>query len=151
MKKIVFVFFMISLTVSLHSQGDVEIKDGISFEYVCMEFEGSHSQIAEKIPFLFSEIRNQELQPKITGDVIGVFLKYEFDRVAEITHHGPFDTVANSFNIILSYIGENGLEIDGPPAEIWIGNPSQDRPEDLKTRIIILVRKRENADWKRGV
>jgi effector-binding domain-containing protein len=176
MKKIVIILFMVSLILSLHSQGTVEIKEGTNFSYVCMEFKGSHSQITENIPALFLEIRKQSLETKIVGDVLGVFFDsslleeeksdfyvlgfrmdqnslvasplevrtYEFDRTAEITHLGPYETVASSFSIILSYIEENGLEIAGPPAEIWMGDPSQDKPEDLKTRIIIPVRIIEN-------
>ena len=65
---------------------------------------------------------------------------YDYEKTAEITHYGPFETVANSFSVILSYIEENGLEIAGPPVEIWMGDPSQDKPEELKTRIIIPVK-----------
>lgn len=176
MKKIITILFFCSLTFFLYSQETVEIKEGINFSYVCMEFNGSHSQITANMPILFSEIRKQSLETKIGGDVLGIFFDssllkekkddfyvlgfsidqnssiaaplkmrtYEYDRTAEITHYGPFETVANSFSIILSYIEENELEIAGPPAEIWMGDPSRDKPGDLKTRIIIPVRTIEN-------
>ena len=173
MKKIVILALMlVSLVISNHSQEKVEIKEATNFSYMCMEFRGSHSLIPENMPILFSEIRKQFLETKITGDVLGIFFDssllgeeksdfyvlgfrtdqnslvasplqvrtYEFDKTAEITHHGPYETVSSSFSIILSYIKENGLEIAGPPAEIWMGDPSRDNPGDLKTRIIIPVR-----------
>ena len=182
MKNMVIILLLISLMISLHSQEKVEIKEGTNFSYVCMEFKGSHSLIPENMPILFSEIRKQSLETKITGEVLGIFFDssllkeeksdfyvlgfrmdqnssvasplemrtYEFDRTAEITHSGPYETAGSVFSIILSYIEKNGLEIAGPPAEIWIGDPSRDKPEDLKTRIIIPVKTIENPKEKTG-
>jgi effector-binding domain-containing protein len=67
-------------------------------------------------------------------------LLYEYDQVATIIHHGPYETAANAFNIILPFIEEKELEIAGPYVVIWMGNPRHDKPEDLKTKIIIPVK-----------
>jgi effector-binding domain-containing protein len=166
----------------LNGQDSIEIQEGISFWYVCMEFEGAHSQISEKAPLLFEEIYKQELQSKVRGDLFGVFFdspllgegkrsvyalgfiidkeiavemplikyRYVFQKIATVIHHGPYETVANSFNNLLASIEEQGLEIDGPPLQIWMGDPRRDKPEELMTKIIIPVR-RNSRFQKRGL
>jgi effector-binding domain-containing protein len=71
-------------------------------------------------------------------------LLYEHEKVATIIHRGPYETAANAFNIILPFIEDRDLEIIGPPAVIWMSDPHQDKPEDLKTKIIIPVAEKEN-------
>ena len=156
----------------LYGQDTMEIQEGISFWYVCMEFEGAHSQISEKAPMLLEEIYKQELQSKVSGHLFGVFFdspllgegkrsvyalgfiidkeipikvplvkyQYAYEKIATVTHHGPYETAANSFNKLLASIEEQGLEIAGPPLQIWMGDPRQDKPEELKTKIIIPVK-----------
>jgi hypothetical protein len=70
--------------------------------------------------------------------------QYAYEKIATIIHHGPYETAANSFNSLLASIEEQGLEFDGPPLQIWMGDPGRDKPEELKTKIIIPVK--EN-DW----
>jgi len=69
--------------------------------------------------------------------------RYDYQKIATIIHKGPFETAPNSFNILLAYLEECGLEVVGPPVEIWIGDPAQDKPEDLKTEIILPVREKK--------
>jgi effector-binding domain-containing protein len=171
-KKIAALILTFLLIGPLYSQDEPEIQQDISLSLVCMEFDGSHSQIPEKVSLIFEEIQKQELQSKIQGDLFGVFFDspllegsgrpvyalgfeiepdapvkaplqkcvYAYEQVATIIHCGHFETVANSVNILLPFIEENDMEIAGPPAEIWRGDPYRDKPEDLKTTILIPVR-----------
>ena len=173
MKKPAACFLVFCLPLLLSGQAEVQIKENISFRYMGMEFEGSHSQISEKVPLFIQEIQKQNLLSEAQGDIFGVFfdsallgekagvvyclgvriledtvveaplmiLTYEHDKAAVMIHSGPYETVANAFNIILPFIEENGWEISGPPLELWMGDPRRDKPEDLKTRIFIPVKK----------
>jgi len=172
MRKITCILLTFLVSGLLYCQDSVEIQEGVSFWYVCMEFEGAHSQISEKALMLFEEIYKQELQSKVSGDLFGVFFdspllgegmrsvyalgfiidkeipvkvplvkyQYAYEKIATVIHHGPYETTANSFNSLLASIEEKGLEIEGPPVQIWMGDPDRDKPEDLKTKIIIPVK-----------
>lgn len=164
----------------LFAQNEPEFQHGIFLNLACMEFDGSHSEIFERVSLFFAEIRKQELQSKIKGDLIGIFFDspllehsdrcgyalgfeiepevavdaplhkyvYAYENVAAMTHCGPFETVANSFNTLLPFIEENGMEIAGPPVEIWQGEPNRDKPEDLQTTILIPVHKKNMLSLK---
>lgn len=70
---------------------------------------------------------------------------FYYEKIATTVHQGPFETAANSFNTVISSLEEQGLEVIGPPVEIWIGNPAQDKPEELKTEILVPVRAKKDA------
>jgi effector-binding domain-containing protein len=163
---------LVFLCSPVQSQQPVEIKENASFWYVYMEFEESHYLIPEKVGPFMQEIRRQELQSKVQGDLFGIFFdspvivegrgktwglgfkiaeetnvkqplkkqQFSYEKVATTVHQGPFETAMNSFNVLISYLEEHGLEVIGPPLEIWIGNPAQDKPEELKTEILVPVR-----------
>jgi len=70
--------------------------------------------------------------------------KFDYPKVVTIISKGPYETaLGNAQNIIIPYIEEKGLEVVGPPIEIWLGNPSEDKPEDLGVEIIIPIREPE--------
>ena len=67
--------------------------------------------------------------------------EFAYQKIAAIICKGYYETaLGNAQNIIIPYIEENGLEIVGPPVEIWLGNPNEDEPEDLGVEIIIPIR-----------
>jgi len=174
MRKTACFFLSIFISCFLYSLDTAEVQEGISFWYICMEFEGTHSQISEKAGLLFEEIYKQELQKKVRGDFLGVFFDspllnegkrpvyalgfmtdkgilvkaplvkqlYEYKKVAVAIHYGPYETVANSFNNLLASIESQGLEVNGPPLQIWMGDPRRDKPEELKTKIVIPVKEK---------
>ena len=175
MKKTIILVIGFFVFLSIQAQEKVIVKEGVSFWYVCQEFRGSHSTIPQKVGIFFQEIRKQNLQKKIIGELIGIFYDapllikgrrpvwglgfkipkntivkaplirryYNYENVATITHRGPYSTVANTFNIIIKYIEENNYDMVGPPVDIWLGDPNRDKPEDLKTEIIIPVAKKK--------
>ena len=67
--------------------------------------------------------------------------EFAYKKVATIICRGSYETaLGNAQNIIIPYIEENGLEVVGPPLEIWLGDPNEDKPEDLGVEIIIPIR-----------
>jgi len=83
MKRNLFCLMAFSLAFALQGQEQqqVEIKDGTPFQYMFMDFSGSHYLIPEKIPVFFQEIREQELVNIISSDLFGIY--FDFD--AQVT------------------------------------------------------------------
>jgi effector-binding domain-containing protein len=83
MKKNLFFWMTLPIAVALYGQEqqDVEIKDGNPFQYMFMDFSGSHDLIPEKIPVFFQEIREQGLVNDISGDLFCIY----FDFQAQVT------------------------------------------------------------------
>lgn len=174
MPRIIYLFLLAFLCSIGQAQEAVEIKENVSFWYLFMEFEGDHSAIPEKIGPFLQEVRKQNLQSQIEGDLFGIFFDapiivegrgknwglgfktaegtvvrlplkkqvFRYDKVAKTVYRGPFEGAGNAFNILLANLEEQDYEVIGPPVQVWIGNPAQDKPEDLKTEIMIPVRKR---------
>ena len=67
--------------------------------------------------------------------------EFAYPRIAGIICKGPYEyALGNAHSIIIPYIEENGLEVVGPPVEIWHGNPREGKPEDLSVEILIPIR-----------
>jgi len=67
--------------------------------------------------------------------------EFTYQKMASIICKGFYENaLGNAQNIIIPYIEENGFEIVGPPVEVWLGNPNQDKREDLGVEIIIPIR-----------
>ena len=173
MGRMSFAVLLLGMVVGLQAQGQVAIKEGMSFWYVSMEFPGPHYEgLSEKFGLFIQELRKQELLPKISGDSFCIFFdspflaverdtvwglgfeiqkdadvelplkkrEYTYPRLATVINRGPYETVGNAYNVIIAYIEENGLEVIGPPVEIWHGNPREDEPEDLSSEILMPIR-----------
>lgn len=83
MKKILIFVLTLLVVTMLHAQGEVEIKEGKLFWYVCMEFQGPHYEgLPEKFGMFIQELRKQELPPKISGDSFCIFFDSDL-QVAE--------------------------------------------------------------------
>lgn len=82
MKKHFLCLVVFALAFALQGQEQqIEIIDGASFQYMYMDFSGSHYLIPEKIPVFFQEVRKQELVKIITGDLFCIY----FDFAAQVT------------------------------------------------------------------
>jgi effector-binding domain-containing protein len=66
---------------------------------------------------------------------------FAYPLIATIIYRGPFETSNNAYNVLVPFLEEEGYEVVGPTVEIWSGDPDRDKPEDLKTEIILPVRK----------
>ncbi len=147
----------------------VHIQDNAFFWYVCLEYSGSidqdkisqffqearKQQLEGKVHSdLFSIWYNSPLISEGRKETWGLGFKideatdirpplikrrYDYARVVTTIHRGPFETAGSSMNRVVAFIEERGMKVVGPPVEIWIGDPSQDKPEDLKTEILVPV------------
>jgi len=74
MKRVLLTIMFLLAAVPLLAQEQVEIKDGTPFWYVCMEFQGPHCvDPPQQIGIFIQELRKQELQSKISGDLFCIF------------------------------------------------------------------------------
>ncbi len=59
--------------------------------------------------------------------------------VVSAMHHGPYETVAPTYDEMWAWIGGNGYQIAGPPMEIYYSDPNKVPPEEYLTEIQIPV------------
>lgn len=63
----------------------------------------------------------------------------EAGKVVSIMHVGPYETSETSHNAIDTFIQDNGLELRGAVLEIYVNDPAEVNPEEIKTKIIYPV------------
>ena len=71
---------------------------------------------------------------EVTGHVLpgGKFLS--------LLYRGPYDTVGSTYEALIAYMQEKGLEPAGPSREIYLTDPSQvESPADNLTEIVFPV------------
>jgi effector-binding domain-containing protein len=61
-------------------------------------------------------------------------------KVVSLIHKGPYDTIADGYKAILSYVQENDYEIAGPMMDLYLNDPNSVEPEDLMTEIQIPIK-----------
>lgn len=62
--------------------------------------------------------------------------------VASIIHRGPFSTIGDTYNKILSWIADNGYRIVGPCEEVYLTEPGNTPPAEILTEIRFQVSKK---------
>lgn len=161
---IIFAFFMVN------AQQDVVIKDAQTFCYVSMDFQGSFKLFSQKTSIFMKEFFKQDLTPSgpllgvyynspkevkeeelkwgiglpVLNDLkvqeplkIGDF---KYKKIAEYLYIGPYEKSEGAYNKIFKYIKDKGYKIVGPFFESYLNNPSQVKPEELKTNIFVPVK-----------
>ena len=80
---------------------------------------------------------------------IGIKEKEKADRVMErrecamTVHHGGYSTLSEAYGAVVSWIMENGYEIDGPPFDLYIKTQFDSlSPEDWETEVYFPVKKK---------
>lgn len=84
----------------------------------------------------------QPLDIEICAPVSGSFEAPEPWRLVELpagtfaskTHVGPYDSVGSTYDALSTWIAVHGLEIAGPPREVYLSEPSTP-PDQIKTVI----------------
>jgi effector-binding domain-containing protein len=56
-------------------------------------------------------------------------------RAAYDIHEGPYDTIGDAYNRLMAFIKEKGLEPTGISYEVYLNDPTDTPPEELKTEI----------------
>ena len=67
-----------------------------------------------------------EIKPgRIPGGKFGVVL-----------HTGPYDKVGPAYEALAKFVAEKGYEATGVAYEVYLNDPMQTKPEDLKTQVM---------------
>ena len=61
-------------------------------------------------------------------------------RVAWLVHHGPYEDEGPALAALYAFVAEQGLEPAGPHTEVYLNDPSQTAPADLRTELRVPVR-----------
>lgn len=68
--------------------------------------------------------------------------EWKFATVAVAVHKGAYAGVGGTIKRLMDWIKDNGYVIEGPTMERYLNNPSQVKPEELRTEIWIPASKR---------
>jgi effector-binding domain-containing protein len=60
--------------------------------------------------------------------------------VASTVHVGSYRSIGRAYGALAPWIAEQGREIAGPPVEIYISDPDETPPEELRTEVRFPVR-----------
>lgn len=161
---IIFAFFMVN------AQQDVVIKDAQTFCYAFMDFQGSFELIPQKISIFMKEFFKQSLTssgpllgvyynspeevkeedlkwgigfPVSKDSKVQEPLKmgeFKYKKIAEYLYVGPYEKSEGAYNKIFKHINDKGYKVIGPFFESYLNDPSQVKPEELKTNIFVPVK-----------
>lgn len=94
-----------------------------------------------RMPYFVSEDTVKSVQPEVAqkkrNDLIGTI---RFDRISEgksaqILHMGPYADEPETISILMKFIEDNGLSVNGLHHEIYLSDPRKTAPEKMKTLI----------------
>lgn len=141
------------------------------FAIVCMHCNGSYEQMNKAIEGFIQEFFSQKLVPDgplmgiyynspdmvspeelkwavgfpVVGNVkINEPLKlchFKHELVLCHLYKGPYEQMAKAYEAIEAYMKENSYQWDGPAYERWLDNPQEVKPENLRTEIIVPVKR----------
>jgi len=81
--------------------------------------------------------------PETEPDDSGVGVKHvAATLVLSAMHHGPYETVAPTYDEMWVWIGANGYIVAGPPMEIYYSDPNKVPPEEYLTEVQMPIAKK---------
>jgi AraC family transcriptional regulator len=149
-----------------------ELKDVDGFHLATMPFTGSFTQMEKNIAVFMGEFFKQGLQPagpfmgvyfNSPQEVKEEELKWELafpvakDAVVKESlmvrdlpktkavvylYIGPYENMDKAYDKVFKFAEKNGCEIVWPCYDKYLNNPMEVKPEDLKTEIIVPVKKK---------
>jgi len=57
-------------------------------------------------------------------------------KFAVVLHTGPYSEVALAYDALTKWVAEKRYEVTGVAYEVYLNDPSQTKPEDLKTQVM---------------
>lgn len=57
-------------------------------------------------------------------------------KFAVVLHTGPYDKVGPAYEALAKWIAEKGYEVTGVAYEVYLNDPDETKPEDLKTQVM---------------
>lgn len=172
MRKAFACLFVITVCGAFAFGQDVRIKDQKAFFYAYLECSGPYAQMQAKIGEFMAAYFSQNLGPitglialylNAPDQVPEAELKWRigapigketepaaplqkdvFDhpQVAYALYIGPYDKISETYGKISAYIDQNGWRMSGPPMEMYLDNPEETAPEELRTEIFLPVVKK---------
>ena len=61
-------------------------------------------------------------------------------RFAVVLHAGPYDKVGPAYEALTKWVAEKGYEATGVAYELYLNDPTETKPEDLKTQVMFLLK-----------
>ena len=61
-------------------------------------------------------------------------------KYASCLYTGPYNEIEPAYNALTQYMNDNGYESTGIAIEVYLNDPSQTPPQDLKTEILFLLK-----------
>jgi len=154
------------------AEEEISVKEVTSFTYLCLPHKGPFTDFQEVLGNLMLNMRQQNIVPGgpmigvyySTPDLVKPEeLEWEigfpitpqtfvqaplqkkqwiFNTVATAVHEGPYETSGETYTKIAEWLDKNNYEFAGPILERYWTDPSQVRPEELKTEIWAPVKKK---------
>ena len=57
-------------------------------------------------------------------------------KFATVLHAGPCDRVGPAYEALAKWIAEKGYQVTGVAYEVYLNDPNETKPEDLKTQVM---------------
>ncbi len=78
-----------------------------------------------------------EVEKKKKNSIIKeiIFEKITEGKYAQVVHDGPYSAEPETINMLLDFIADNGLSVNGLHHEIYLSDPRKTAPEKMKTII----------------
>jgi effector-binding domain-containing protein len=146
-------------------------ENGENFTYAALECLGPYTQMPKKLGELMAEVQKQKLEmmsgpvaiyynapaqvkpeelkwqvclpidanTQVTAPLIKG--EYKHAKVAEMIFKGPYETLGSAYPLLMQFIAQNGYTVCGPICETYMDDPSNVKPEDCRTLIVVPVQK----------
>lgn len=149
------------------------IKEAPDFWYVCMDFQNMYSNMGRDINLFYAEFKKQGLRRKGANILIrynspsevntsevkwaygiivdkGTAVKKPLKLVQSLpkksviyVHKGPYQGIVQSANMAAGFARQRGYGHTWPQYERYLNNPAKVKPEELRTEIVIPLKKRD--------
>jgi AraC family transcriptional regulator len=164
--------FSLALSGQEASDFKPEVREVPAFAYFCLHHKGPIADIQSVIGQLFQTMKDQNLYPMgpmmgiyftdpdstkpeemewemgfpVTKQAMVQAplekKEWTYTKVVTATYMGPYEDIHRIYDKLLPWMDKNGYVMDGPVMEKYLNNPSQVKPEELKTEIWIPCRKK---------
>jgi len=141
------------------------------FAFACMHHTGPFEQMTKAVEVFMKEFFGQKLMPTgpLMGiyynspDMVkpeelkwavgfpvadGIKVKdplkldhFKHELVLYHLYKGPYEGMDKAYKAIEAYMKKNNYKWDGPAYERWLDNPQETKPENLRTEILVPVKK----------
>ncbi len=170
MKKRILLLALLIPFIMLYAT-DVTIKDYSGLNLVVMDFQGSFDQMESAFEKIMQAASGQNISlagapyavyynnpmdvpedqlkwavgvpvpEETTAEAPLKIRSFEPFQAAFAVHTGPYDQIQSTYMDVFSFIMENGYQVAYPAFERYLNNPAFVKPEELKTEIILPVKK----------